>query len=211
MYDQPRYEPYEASELFDDGAASRTPVAGTVARGALRADELLHTGRVQVALGRPAHGEPSLREACEKLRRLCQEDPQDPFVPEYAATRLLASGYLAEALLRPLVLAAEGRTPDKQNLLYHSWLIVLRCGAVAVLHHHDFSSDLKTLYFPRAAVRELDPERRWRAVVQGLVREHTGIAQAGFVPPSPDHCFPVQPSGVPREVRLAVTFYSLRQ
>jgi mono/diheme cytochrome c family protein len=46
MYDQPRYEAYEASETFDDGASSRTPVAGTVARGELRADELLYTGRV---------------------------------------------------------------------------------------------------------------------------------------------------------------------
>lgn len=36
MYDQPRYKPFAASPLFDDGAAVRTPPAGTVAhaRGA---------------------------------------------------------------------------------------------------------------------------------------------------------------------------------
>lgn len=50
MYDQPRYEPFEASPLFADGASARTPVAGTVpagdARGlpAVEDRELLLTG-----------------------------------------------------------------------------------------------------------------------------------------------------------------------
>ncbi len=44
MHDQPKYEPLEASELFADGAASRTPVAGTVERGGLRADTRLYRG-----------------------------------------------------------------------------------------------------------------------------------------------------------------------
>ena len=35
MYDQPRYEPYEASETFADGLSSRPLVAGTVPRGEL--------------------------------------------------------------------------------------------------------------------------------------------------------------------------------
>jgi mono/diheme cytochrome c family protein len=45
MYDQPRYEPLEASTFFADGMASRQPVEGTVARGQLRDDEALSTGR----------------------------------------------------------------------------------------------------------------------------------------------------------------------
>lgn len=32
MYDQPRYEPYEASDFFDDGTSARPLVAGTVPR-----------------------------------------------------------------------------------------------------------------------------------------------------------------------------------
>jgi mono/diheme cytochrome c family protein len=44
MHDQPRYEPLEASEIFADGAASRPPIAGTVARGQLREDEAFYTG-----------------------------------------------------------------------------------------------------------------------------------------------------------------------
>ena len=44
MHDQPKYEPLEASELFADGAASRPPVEGTVARGLLREDSRLYRG-----------------------------------------------------------------------------------------------------------------------------------------------------------------------
>jgi hypothetical protein len=32
MYDQPRYEPYEASDFFDDGTSARPLVSGTVSR-----------------------------------------------------------------------------------------------------------------------------------------------------------------------------------
>jgi mono/diheme cytochrome c family protein len=46
MHDTPRYEAYEASAFFADGRASRTPPLGTVARGNLRADDHLYTGRV---------------------------------------------------------------------------------------------------------------------------------------------------------------------
>ena len=46
MHDAPRYEVYEASDLFADGRASRVPPAGTVARGWLREDEALHTGKI---------------------------------------------------------------------------------------------------------------------------------------------------------------------
>jgi hypothetical protein len=46
MHDTPRYEPFEASTFYPDGRASRQAPAGTVARGWLRDDELLHTGKV---------------------------------------------------------------------------------------------------------------------------------------------------------------------
>ncbi len=46
MHDAPRYEAYEASTSFADGRASRTAPAGTVARGWLRDDEALYTGKV---------------------------------------------------------------------------------------------------------------------------------------------------------------------
>ena len=51
MAKQPRYEPLEKSEFFDDQRASRPLVQGTVARGFLRDDELLYRGLVN---GKPA-------------------------------------------------------------------------------------------------------------------------------------------------------------
>ena len=46
MHDAPRYEAFEASGTFADNRASRTAPAGTVARGWLREDEALYTGKV---------------------------------------------------------------------------------------------------------------------------------------------------------------------
>ena len=46
MYDQPKYEAYDASTFFKDGSSSRQQVEGTVARGDLEADSLYYTGKV---------------------------------------------------------------------------------------------------------------------------------------------------------------------
>ncbi|HEX6288779.1 MAG TPA: cytochrome c [Herpetosiphonaceae bacterium] len=45
MRDQYRYEPYERSTFFADRQSSRQPVANTVARGQLRPDAQLTTGK----------------------------------------------------------------------------------------------------------------------------------------------------------------------
>ena len=46
MHDAPRYEAFEASTTFADNRASRVAPVGTVARGWLREDEALYTGKV---------------------------------------------------------------------------------------------------------------------------------------------------------------------
>ena len=46
MHDQPKLQPLEQSTFFLDEQGSRVPVAGTVARGDLRDDALLYTGKV---------------------------------------------------------------------------------------------------------------------------------------------------------------------
>lgn len=51
MHDQPRFEPLEHTTFFTDGRSARPQVAGTVARGELRLDEHLYTGKVS---GKPA-------------------------------------------------------------------------------------------------------------------------------------------------------------
>jgi mono/diheme cytochrome c family protein len=55
MHDAPRYEAYEASASFTDGRASRSAPTGTVARGWLREDEALYTGKIN---GQPVEAVP---------------------------------------------------------------------------------------------------------------------------------------------------------
>jgi mono/diheme cytochrome c family protein len=50
MHDQPRYKPYRESDFFGDRRSARPPVEGTVARGMLREDTHLYTGKVDGAL-----------------------------------------------------------------------------------------------------------------------------------------------------------------
>ena len=53
MQIQPRYNPYDPTDFFEDGQSARLPVTGTVSRGdlTLGPDELLYTGKVN---GEPA-------------------------------------------------------------------------------------------------------------------------------------------------------------
>jgi mono/diheme cytochrome c family protein len=55
MHDAPRHEAYEASTSFADGRASRAAPAGTVARGWLREDEAVYTGKLN---GQPVESIP---------------------------------------------------------------------------------------------------------------------------------------------------------
>jgi mono/diheme cytochrome c family protein len=49
MHDQPKYIPLRESAFFDDARSARPVPAGTVARGQLREDALLYTGKVDGA------------------------------------------------------------------------------------------------------------------------------------------------------------------
>jgi mono/diheme cytochrome c family protein len=46
MQDQPRYKAYKKSEFFDDNRSSRDFPAGTVARGLLKENKALYTGKI---------------------------------------------------------------------------------------------------------------------------------------------------------------------
>ena len=46
MHIQPKYKPLDPSTFFRDGRSERPAVAGTVAHGHLRTDELLYTGKI---------------------------------------------------------------------------------------------------------------------------------------------------------------------
>ena len=45
MHDQPKFKPLSSSSFFEDGRSGRPPVPGTVARGLLRDDTHLYTGK----------------------------------------------------------------------------------------------------------------------------------------------------------------------
>jgi mono/diheme cytochrome c family protein len=45
MHDQPKYKPFRESELFEDQRSARPLVQGTIARGMLREDDVLFTGK----------------------------------------------------------------------------------------------------------------------------------------------------------------------
>lgn len=47
MDDQEKFEPYEANPFFNNGAAMRQPVDGTIARGDLITDVAMQTGKTQ--------------------------------------------------------------------------------------------------------------------------------------------------------------------
>ena len=49
MHDAPRYEAYEKSDFFGDARSMRPQVAGTVARGQLREDSAMFSGKVGAA------------------------------------------------------------------------------------------------------------------------------------------------------------------
>lgn len=65
MHDAPRYEVYEANPSFADGRASRNLPVGTVARGQLRDDDHLYTGKIN---GVPAQSYPFAIGAAELER-----------------------------------------------------------------------------------------------------------------------------------------------
>jgi mono/diheme cytochrome c family protein len=46
MANQPRYDPLEPSDFFEDGMASRPRVAGTVARGEMSTNPFMDTGKI---------------------------------------------------------------------------------------------------------------------------------------------------------------------
>src|SRR5579872_3330956 len=47
MNQQPKFKPLQPSPFFSDGRSARTPPADTVARGDLRTDDALYTGKVE--------------------------------------------------------------------------------------------------------------------------------------------------------------------
>lgn len=56
MQDQPKMKPYRSTTFFQDGLSGRQPIEGTIARGFLRTDTELFTGKKAKAPGTAATG-----------------------------------------------------------------------------------------------------------------------------------------------------------
>ncbi|MCE7935373.1 MAG: cytochrome c [Chlorobi bacterium CHB2] len=54
MYDQPKVKPLSKSDFFDDELGARQPIAGTVARGHMKLDDQLYTGKAPASAAKPA-------------------------------------------------------------------------------------------------------------------------------------------------------------
>jgi len=69
MHVQPRYNPFDPTDFFEDGQSARMPVAGTFPRGDLTTgpEELLYTGKVNGALAE-AFPFPVTREVLDRGR-----------------------------------------------------------------------------------------------------------------------------------------------
>jgi hypothetical protein len=69
MHVQPRYNPFDPTDFFEDGQSARMPVAGTVPRGDLPMgpEELLYTGKVNGAVA-DAFPFPVTREVLDRGR-----------------------------------------------------------------------------------------------------------------------------------------------
>src|SRR4029078_5695772 len=78
MAAHPSYQPLEPSSFFANGRAARPAVPGTVARGQLRTDLALFTGRMtRASQQRPA------QEQTDAENRKVAFDENDDFVTEY--------------------------------------------------------------------------------------------------------------------------------
>ena len=74
MHDQPKFIPLRHSTFFADERSARPPVTGTVARGQLREDALLYTGKVNGADATVFPfpiDEPALRRGQERFDIFC--------------------------------------------------------------------------------------------------------------------------------------------
>src|SRR5690242_15728611 len=68
MADQPSYQPLEPSDFFVDGRSARPLVPGTVARGQLRTDRALFTGRKSGRTGASREREPAPQPGSDRAK-----------------------------------------------------------------------------------------------------------------------------------------------
>ena len=160
MHIQPKYLPYEPTDFFADGRSERQPVAGTVARGQLRLDELFYTGKENgveadefpfpITQGGPGARPGALQHLLHALPRLRRE-----LVRFYRAARLSAC---------PLPITFNGCAKRPPAISYG----VITNGLGAMYSYAD----------------RIDPADRWRIVAYIRVLQASRNAHLSDVPRS---------------------------
>jgi mono/diheme cytochrome c family protein len=93
MAAQPSYKPLQASRMFPDGQASRRLVEGTVARGQLRTNLALYTGRKSPPVApRDKSSSPQAEDAAQRVSRDEENDSFVAEIPVAVDAELLAHG-----------------------------------------------------------------------------------------------------------------------
>lgn len=181
MYDQAKYEPYERSELFDDGAAARPFPDGTVARGRLNADRVLHTGMLpsgEFVVDNPLDVTPELlargRERFDVFCSVChgrtgagdgmvvQRGYRVPASYHQQRLRTMPDGYFFDVITRGF-----GQMPSYATMVpvEDRWAIVAYVRALQLAHN--------------ARLAELPPEVRERAETALAAAERAAAEPAG--------------------------------
>jgi hypothetical protein len=159
--------------------------------------------------GRPSEPWPDVLPS-EALRTL-SETPHGPFnagrARDAAQSVLAAMGEeIRECLNRPLVIVysclQEGRKGQKRH-----WLLLLPCGAIAVVWTGQPENVLKTCYF-QGAVGVKHKGERWRAALRQVVREYATFDKStnDYVYPAPADRREISVTGRAAELRYHIVF-----
>jgi hypothetical protein len=124
----------------------------------------------------------------EALQGCFQPDVTPPCRHAVLAEAACLLGQEVSRTLRAGLVLAYDVTPQFGNPCT-TWLGVLSCSAVVILHRYSEALYLRTLYFPRAGLSKHTPQACFAAVVARLVSRYAWmeVALNAIVPPRPDH------------------------
>lgn len=115
---------------------------------------------------------------------------------------------IAASLLRPLVILYSCIGPQIRGIVGHRWLLVLPCGAVAVVWAGKSENLLKTCYITGRVARKTNKSRRWRHSLRQQVEEYSVYDEQSrtYYYPSASHLREVSIEGASPELRYAIQF-----
>ena len=158
MQDQPRYEPYEDSDFFRDGIASRNPPKNTVPREFLRDDAHFYAGKLQNAS--QARGQAGARGSQQGAGSANQSGRQQ------------SGGDTRQTGGLPPVVSADTQRPSDNPQ---------PTGSSAMQTPAQFNAELVTTFPFAITKRDLDEGQRWFEGMCSMCHGMTGIGDGMVV------------------------------